>query len=373
MKKLLLGAALGALLLITVSATFDNETKSELTKNFITGNPEIASINQLSFGPEGILFLGDSKSAAVFALDTEDVATNNAAEQIRMEEFDMKIATALGTSVEDIEITDMAVNPKSKAIYFAVQTTDGTPILLKLVGEAFENVSLKEVSYSKIDLKDPVAADAKDKRDRPLRTWAISELKYHNGKVLVSGLSNKEFGSTFRSMAFPFEDQQKQTTLEIYHAAHGKYETHAPIKTFDVVNMNDTDYLMASYTCTPLVLFPMNELKDGQHVKGRTVAELGAGNSPLDIISYEKGGSTYFLMSNSNRPVMRIKYEDVASFEKTLTEPVTVFGETEGVPYDNLPFPYVLQMDNLDAETVVYVQRTRDGDMVLLSRSTEWM
>lgn len=373
MKKLIPAFALCAVVLLTLSATVHMESESTLTADFVYGNPEIASIDHMSFSPEGILFLGDSQNAAIYALETKDISSTGEATEINIGEFDKKIALSLGTTVENIKIGDMAVNPISRNIYFSVQVADGTPILLKLKGEGFENVSLKEVSYSKIALTDPVAVDAKDRRERPLRTWAISDLKYHKGKVLVSGLSNKEFGSTFRSIPFPFKDTQEYASLEIWHAAHGKFETHSPIKTFDVIELDNVDYLMASYTCTPLVLFPMDELKDGKHTKGRTVAELGAGNSPLDMISYEKEGSTYFLMSNSSRPVMRIKYDDIANFKESMTKPVTKFAETAGVAYDNLPFPYVLQMDNLDATHVVYLQRQSDGDLTLRVRATEWM
>lgn len=373
MKKIVLALALCALVLLTLSATNFTGPDSDLTAGFTYGNPEIASINHMSFGPEGILFLGDSKNAAIYALDTQDTQGSAAVDEINISGFDKKIASSLGTTIENIKISDMAVNPVSKNVYFAVNIADGTPVLLKLKGEGFENVSLRDVSYSKIALTDPVAADAKDKWDRSLRTWAISDLKFHKGKVLVSGLSNKEFGSTFRSIPFPFADSQDYASLEIWHAAHGEYETHAPIKTFDVIQLDKVDYLMASYTCTPLVLFPLDGLKDGKHTKGRTVAELGAGNSPLDMISYEKEGSTYFLMSNSNRPVMRIKYDDIANFKDTMTEPVPVFAETEGVAYDNLPFPYVLQMDNLDAGHVIYLQRQSDGDLRLRVRTTKWM
>jgi len=373
MKNIAPALTLFSLVLLTLSATVNLEPESNLTENFITGNPEIASINQMSFGPEGILFLGDSKNATIYALNTKDVQASSEVADISISGFDKKIASSLGTTIENIEISDMAVNPVSKNVYFAVQVADGTPVLLKLKGEGFENVSLKDVSYSKIELTDPIPSDAKDKWERSLRTWAISDLKFHKGKVLVSGLSNKEFGSTFRSIPFPFKDTQDYASLEIWHAAHGEYETHAPIKTFDVIQLDQVDYLMASYTCTPLVLFRLDELKDGKHTKGRTVAELGAGNSPLDMISYEKEGSTYFLMSNSNRPVMRIKYDDIANFKDSMTEPVPVFAETEGVAYDNLPFPYVLQMDNLDATHVIYLQRQSDGDLRLRVRTTEWM
>lgn len=372
MKKHVILATILVGALIAVSAGL-KATNSDLTAGFTYGNPEIKSINSLSFGPEGILFIGDSKNAAIYALDTQDKTQKSSSDEIRIENFDEKIAGSLGTSVENIEISDMAVNPISKTAYFAIKTTDGTPLLLKLNGQSLENVSLKEVSYSKIGLENPIGEDVKDRWDRPQRAWAISDLKYHDGKVLVSGLSNKEFASTFRSIPFPFNDSQASASLEVWHAAHGKFETHAPIKTFDVISIDNKDYLMASYTCTPLVLFPMDELKNGTHNKGRTVAELGSGNSPVDMISYEKNEKKYFLMSNNNRPVMRFDYNDIANFEESLTDTVEEFAVAVGVPYDNLPFPYVLQMDVLDTNKVLYVQRTSNGDLLLRSRSTEWM
>ncbi len=371
MKKLIFLAAIGVVALFTISAV--NNTENQLTKDFIFGDANIASISSLSFGPEGILFLGDSKQATVFALDTKDVVVNAEGAKINVGDFDAKIAASLGTTADQVRITDMAVNPISKNVYFSVNVTDGTPVLLRLKGEGFENVSLKEASYSKIALTDPIAVDAEDRRGRSQRVWAIADMKYHKGTIMVSGLSNKEFGSTFRSIPFPFKNTQDYASLEIYHAAHGKYETHAPIKTFDVINMEGKDYLMASYTCTPLVLFPMEELKGGKHLKGRTVAELGAGNSPLDMISFEKEGKPFFLMSNTNRAVMRLDYDTIANFKETLTEPVTDFGVATGVEYVSLPMVNVLQLDNLDASNVVYLQRTASGEMVLRTRPTKWM
>lgn len=371
MKKILLGLGVISLVMICISAS--TSSISDLNKTFITGDPGIASVDKLAFGPEGILFVGDTESATIFAIETKDLESKTTGGEISIEDFDTKIAASLGTTSDKVEISDMAVNPVSKSVYFSVKVMDGTPVLLKLKDGSLENVSLKDVSYSKISLADAVAKNAVDHRERPLRVWTISDMQFHNGKILVSGLSNKEFGSTFRSIPFPFTDKQDYATLEIWHAAHGEYETHAPIKTFDVIQLDSKDYIMASYTCTPLVLFPLDELKDGAHTKGRTVAEMGAGNSPVDMISYEKEGEKYFLMSNTDRPVMRIKYENIAVFKESLTAPVTEFAATEGVAFDNLPFPYVLQMDTLDPDNVVYLQRTGEGDLVLKSRTTKWM
>ncbi|WP_394749058.1 hypothetical protein [Spongiimicrobium salis] len=371
MKKIFLGVGILCLALIGISAGITNN-ETPLKDGFTTGDLNVGSINALSFGPEGILFIGDSKNAMIYALDTKDTENKSKSDRINIGDFDQKIAASLGTTVDKIRINDMAVNPISKQPYFAVNTMDGTAVLLKLNGEAIENVSLTAADHSKIELSNAIAADAKDRRGRSRRVWAISDMKYHNGTVMVSGLSNKEFSSTFRSIPFPFKGSQDYASLEIYHAAHGKFETHAPIKTFDVITLENKEYLMASYTCTPLVLFPLEDLKQGKHMKGRTVAELGAGNSPLDMISFKKEGKPYFVMSNTNRPVMRMDYNTIANFKESLTEPVNDYIAV-GVEYVSLPMVNVLQLDNLDAENVVYLQRTSSGNLVLRSRPTKWM
>jgi hypothetical protein len=63
MKKILFSIVGLGLAIIMLS--YINKPKTALTSNFVTGNPEVASINAMSFGPEGILFLGDSKNATI--------------------------------------------------------------------------------------------------------------------------------------------------------------------------------------------------------------------------------------------------------------------------------------------------------------------
>ncbi len=370
MKKLYVISVVALIAFFAISAT---KKTTPLTANFTVGNPEVQSINALTFGPEGILFIGDSKSAAIFAIDTKDTETVSKATAVRMRAFDTKIAEKLGTEVSNIRITDMAVNPISKNIYFSVHNADGTPILFKLKGEEMEVVSLKSISYSKTGVQDAVAADKKDRRGRSQRVWAIADMGFYDGKLMVSGLSNQEFSSTFRSISFPFNEKQDHASLEIYHAAHAQFETFAPIKTFTVANIKGQNQLVASYTCTPLVLFPMNELKGGKHVKGRTIAELGAGNSPLDIITMEKDGKSFFVMSNTNRAVMKVKYTDVENYSGKLTEPVNEPGKTEGVDYISLPMVNVLQLDKLDSTQFVYLQRTSRGELILNTANNRWL
>lgn len=333
------------------------------TTSFKSGSPEIRSISALTFGPDGTLFIGDSKSATVFAVNTNDNKKNKKAVTIEMKNINQKIAAALGTEVTNITITDMAVNPLSKKLYLAVQHSDGTPVLLTVEGDKIYSFSLKDVNYTSVILNNAPAEDAKDQRGRSLRISTISDLGFADGKLLVSGLSNHQFSSSFKSIPYPFTTQQDEATLEIYHAAHGRYETSAPIRTFTTTEINGKKYLVASYTCTPLVLFPMDELKPGSHVKGRTVAEMGSGNSPIDMITLTKGNEMFLVMANTARPVSKVDYKSLATFEGTLTEPVK---GTAGVTYTSVTdMTKVLQMDKINEAQLVVLQKKANGDVDL--------
>lgn len=322
---------------------------------------DLKSISAITFSTEGILFIGDSKSATVFAVNTKDKNQQKSA-PVEIKNIDQKIAAALGTTASNITITDMAVNPLSKKLYIAVQHSDGTPVLLTVEGDKISAVATKDLQSTAVVLNNSPAEDAKDQRGRSLRISTISDLGYADGKLLVSGLSNHEFSSSFKSIPYPFTTKQDESTLEIYHAAHGRYETSAPIRTFTTAVINNKKYLVASYTCTPLVLFPMDELKPGTHVKGRTVAEMGSGNTPIDMLSLKSGNDSYLVMANTKHPVAKVDYKNIASFEGTLTEPVK---GTAGVNFTATPLTDVIQMDKLDDKQVVMLQKKTNGDIDL--------
>ncbi|MCW3086991.1 MAG: hypothetical protein JWQ78_377, partial [Sediminibacterium sp.] len=63
---------------------------------FTTGTPAIQSVSALSFGKNGILFIGDSKSASIFAVDTKDARNNVNPATVSVANIDQKIAAALG-------------------------------------------------------------------------------------------------------------------------------------------------------------------------------------------------------------------------------------------------------------------------------------
>jgi len=361
MKKLFYLIAMSMIFVLLIAANRHSTNPYGMKK----GTPGIKSISALAFGPDGILFIGDSKSASVFAIDTKDKTVADKAANVEIKNIDVKIAASLGTEVKNIRIKDIAVNPVSKKIYCAVENMDGTPVLLKLEGETIQPVSLKDIEFSVSSIANVPGEDQKDNRGRSLRESVISDLNFADGNVMLSGISNQEFSSTFRVIPFPFTDKQQQSSLEIYHAAHGRYETNSPIRTFTTATLNGKKYLVASYTCTPLVLFAMDELQPGKHVKGRTVGEFGAGNSPIDMITVKKGDNSFLVMANSSRPVMRVNYNKIAKYEGSLTEKVQESFSTAGVDFVTLPVVSVLQMDKLDDSKVLILQRKSNGDLDL--------
>lgn len=332
---------------------------------FAIGTPAIKTVSSLTFGPEGVLFIGDSQGGTVFAIDTKDSKRSSKAQAADIQNIDQKIAASLGTTSDKVTITDMAVNPLSKKIYFAVQNSDGTPLILRLENGELQSVPLKNVSYSSLALNNVPAEDAKDQRGRSMRVAAISDIAYGDGKLMLSGISNQEFASTFRIIPFPFNTKQESSSLEIYHAAHGRFETNAPIRTFTTTMINGKNHLVASYTCTPLVVFALDDLKPGTHVKGRTVAEMGNGNTPVDILTLSGDGEKYLLMANSSRPATKLKHKDIESFQGSLTEKAT--STYAGVPFEVSTRKNVTQMDKFDDNRVVLIQKSTSGSIDLLT------
>ncbi len=359
------------LLLICLILCVGNITSLDATADFVQGTPEIKSIGSLAFGPEGVLFVGDSQGAAVFALDFGDKTANTKNERLEVQDIDKKIASMLGTTVKDVQIHDLAVNPISQNVYLSVSRGRGNDTIYLLLsispGGEISEVSLENVKYAKKELSNPVGVDAKTRRGGSLRVDAITDLVYSDGQLLIAGLSNEEFSSTLRATRFPFEDKESATSLEIYHAAHRRYETNSPIRTFLTYTLKDVSYVLAAYTCTPLVTFPMSAIEDGVHIKGNTVAELGSGNRPLDMLVYQNDDKEYILIANSNRTLMKIDPADIEKQEKGLTEPVSGRHHTAGAEYVAIAQVGVQQIDNLNDEYVVAIQRMANGSLNLKS------
>lgn len=317
------------------------------TGDLKAGKADLRSAGPLAFGPEGILFIGDSAGAAIFAVDTGD-RKSSAGGSFEIKGINEKVAALLGTAPDQIEIRDVAVNPISHNVYLSVSRgrgPDAAPVILKADGSGkLSEVSLANVKHASVHLPDAPSADAKDARGNSKRVETITDLAFVDGKVIVAGLSNEEFSSSLRSIPYPFREADKGAGIEIFHGAHGRFETNAPVRTFVPYNVGGTPHILAAYTCTPLVTIPVSELKAGNKVKGKTIAELGNRNRPLDMIAYQKDGKDFILMANSSRGVMKLPAAKLDSYSA-----ITAQTEKQGVPYETLAeFQGVQQLDKFD-------------------------
>src|SRR5262245_8104665 len=107
------------------------------TDSLKLGKADLKSASQIAFGPEGILFIGDSRQAAVFAIATDDTKTAVGSVNISIQAVNEKIAALLGIPADQLLINDMKVNPLSHNVYVAVSRgrgPDGIPVILKIDG-----------------------------------------------------------------------------------------------------------------------------------------------------------------------------------------------------------------------------------------------
>jgi hypothetical protein len=344
-----------------------------------TGTPKLQSVGPIAFGPDGILFVADNVGARVFALEIAD--DEPAAGPVGLEDLDTRLAAFLGCPREEVSIRDLAVHPATEAVYLSVLRGSGdaaVPLLVRLgAGGELQEVPLDGIAYAQTEIDDAPAADderldarvvADGESDgevmevrgitirvarEPLRTNTVTDLAYVDGSLLVAGASNEEFVSTLRRIPFPFASSGETTSLEIFHVSHGKYETHSPIRSF--VPYEAGASILATYTCTPVVHFSVGDLAPGHQAKGRTVAELGAMNTPIDMVSYRRDGDEYLLVSNTRHPLFKIACSDIDG-----QEPLTTPKEPVGVPREALPHEGVSRMAAVNGH-VLMLQRDANG------------
>jgi hypothetical protein len=350
-------------------------------EGFEQGSPEFDSVGPITFSPDGVLFVADNANAQIVAVDLADDQHEPATAQV--DNLDERLAAFFGCAPEDVRVHDLAVHPLSQAVFLSVTRgagDAGMPFVIRIAADAgLSEVAFEDVSYasttianapsgedereeiSVIQDRDPAGEDleipsinvklrvTKDK----LRTNTVTDLAFVDGELLVAGSSNEEFISTFRRIPFPFAGESRNSTLEIFHVSHGKYETHSPIRTF--TPYGDGSSIVASYTCTPVVHFSVADLGDGAHAVGRTVAELGSLSSPLDIVSFTRADGEYVLVSNARYPLIKIDCRDIAA-QEGLSNPK----EPVGVPREELPQEGVSQMAVVDGQ-VLMLQRDDDG------------
>jgi hypothetical protein len=337
---------------VFVAAALAFTIAADATDNLMSGKAELKSAGALTFGPAGILFVGDSVGGSVVALDTGDRTAGAAGSKINVEGIDAKIAALVGVAPDQIMVNDVKVNPVSKNAWLSASRgrgADAMPLIVKVDAAGKVSVlSLDNIRHSSVSLVDAPAANTTGRQNPRMMT--VTDMSFVNGNLMVAGLSNEEWSSALRSIPYPFKNAEQGATLQIWHSSHGQYETQSPVRTFVPYTIGGTPYILAAYTCTPLVKIPVSDLKPGAKVKGVTIADLGSGNSPLDMVPYKKDGHDYILVANTSFGVVKLKADKLETYA-AIDSPTKT--DVAGVPYDKISdlkgVQHLAQMDASDA------------------------
>ena len=288
----------------------------------------LQSAGVLAFGPDNVLFVGDIAGAAVHAFSLQE-SNIEAQMDVTLGNFhnfegrdlaqglDRNLAALFGTTPDKIVINDMAVHQPSQQVFLSVERgrgTDAIPAIVKVNHGRLEILDLNGIPHTQIAVSNEPDSKAMLEFD-PQQMYAITDVKYYNGEIFVTGISNQRFASTLHRIAYPFKGRMATSTVEIWHPVHGEFETRAPIIRHVIRELNGVPYLFAVYGCTPLVRFPLSALKDGAHVHGDLIGELGYGANPLDMLTFTSPADSkdYLLVTIDTRSASQIAVSDLAS------------------------------------------------------------
>ncbi len=337
----------------------------------------LLSAGALTFGPSGVLFVGDTFGGRVVAFELDERA--EPARKLQLERLDQRVAELLNTQRNRIQIHDMAVSPVSHAAYLTVSrgssdddmsiksapVSGRSPHLIRVGGDGeLSEVDVASLPSTRAELSD-VRESGKNRWGQDHRSWNIVEMQYVDGTLLVSGISNEEWSSKIRRIRYPFSTAAEASSLRIFHTAHGRWETDAPARVFAPYERAGKKGILAGFSCTPLVDISLADLEGRKQVEGRTIAELGPGNHVLDMISVVHGGKTHFLLANHLHPFMSLALDDFEG-AANLTRPTS----RAGIDRHPLSPTGIIRLANLGADQVAMLREPDDSDRVDLVTSS---
>lgn len=281
---------------------------------------DIKFAGALEFAEDGTLFVGDNYNGAIYAFEMPAEASNAQIMPSSIANIDAKIAELLGVGAGALEINDMATHPVSNDIYisvtrignFAAQpaiikvSQDQQISLLDMASLEFQKQDLNAFPESETTFKvrgqgpmPPLPRDVA-KGEIALSTLAIMDMEFYEGELFVAGVATDNFMSSLRRIAYPFDDTQSIANVDMYHVTHDQYESRAPIRAMSVQEIDGKPQLVAAYTCSPIVLVPLEDITDGAKISASTIMDYGNGQ-PLDMIPFEMQGQSMLFVTNDSR------------------------------------------------------------------------
>ncbi len=274
---------------LALALVFAASAQAGILAKTIQGKPEIKRIDVIEFGPDGVLFIGDGSGAQIFAVQTA-AQPGTAKLPVRIAGINARLAEKIGARPDGIEVLDFAIDPATGMACFAVRKQDDkTYLIMTLRGDEIGLLELDDVAYARIPL--PAGDSA------PVAK--ITDIAWAEDRLVAGATANEEFASKIFLVRAPLrhEEAGELHSAETYHVAHRRWETKAPMSVILPFKDGGQTWLAGAFACTPVVKYPLDALQPGAKLKGTSVLEIGGGNRPLDMFTYEKDGKEYILAS----------------------------------------------------------------------------
>jgi hypothetical protein len=258
------------------------------------GNPQIKSIETIAFGPNGLLLIGGG--ARVVTVETGDT-TPSVWAKTEIANIDQLLAGKLGLPANDIEIRKLAVNPASGKAYVALQAlkTKANAIMTVDGKGTIAEFPLENVKYTSYTLATPSASITK-----------VTDIAWAGGKIVAATQATDKFASRVFTINPSAKDgSPTQISTKTFHTGHNRWETQAPLKVLMPIIESGKASVVGSFTCTPIVRYDLEDAKNNDQITGRSVVELGQGNTPSGMFNYDRDGKKYILISvyrNNKKP-----------------------------------------------------------------------
>jgi hypothetical protein len=331
------------------------------------GNPQIKAIESIAFGPNGLLLIGGG--ARVVAVETGDTSPSTWS-ITEVPNVGQLLAGKLGLDAKDIEVRKLAVNPASHKAYVALQslkTKDFAILTVDGAGKIAE-FPLDNVKFASYALATPKASVTK-----------VTDIVWADGKIVAATQATDKFASRVFTINPTAKDgSPTQISTKTFHVGHNRWETQAPLRVLMAYMDNGKSSVVGSFTCTPIVRYDLEDAKDDEQITGRSVVELGTGNTPLDMFAYERNGKKFILVGvvrNNKQPAFGFPSAYwVARVDADLLKETTNINEKAPwrVGAENKPkvgervmvaeqYFGAQQMDQLDATRALAIVQTKDG------------
>jgi hypothetical protein len=337
----------------------------------------VQSISAMTFAPDGKLVVADWRVGALHALSLPPMPRNPEA-SFNVLDLSDRLATTYRLDASAVRVTASAlhIDGQFAVLALALGRKADAPAGLALV-DAKGRVTALDLDAALVATQalGRAPGDAALWSKQPARALLVTDLKTHGNELIVAGLTNSSFDSTLRRVPYPFTGAGSAVAVEMYHAVHNQIETRAPVRAFNIIDVAGQPTLLAAYTCTPLVTVPLADLKDGARVRGKTIAELGFGNSPLGVlpfsITHQGQKSDWVLVANSAKAADLISLPEIvkAAQGEGLNKPVKApFEQFAGVRSIPVPIANVQRVMDQGPQFLNVLRRdTQDGQLQLVS------